>query len=77
MFVMTFCDTINCSFSNKHVSQNTEVVKVSDSVDKLKQIIEDVKWELNEESGNWFGYCLYDGEVEREQYFQITKVDVI
>ena len=84
MYVLTFTDTINCSDSDQHVSEDTEIVAVSKSVKKLKKKVSEcddgssVRWEKLKKG--WFSYVYYDGDediLEEGQYYQITKCEYL
>ena len=41
MYILTFTDKINCSSSNLHVSDDTELVSYNEDLEKLKEYVKE------------------------------------
>lgn len=77
MYVLSFVDEINCSYGPNSVSESIDIISVSDDVNVLIREAEadqgDVRWEENDMNQR-IGYCLYDGEVDNDQFYIIVEV---
>lgn len=76
MYVLSFVDNINCSYGSNSINESVDIISVSDDVNRLKREAEDlgdVLWEEND-MNQVIGRCLYDGEVDNDQFYIIVEV---
>lgn len=76
MFVASYVDLENVSFSNKSINDNVEVVGVNIDLNELKKFCESVDnnfplvWE-QDDFGRWIGKVIWDEEDENDQQFYV------
>lgn len=76
MYVMSFVDNINVSIGPNSVTENVDIISVSDDRASLIQEANadgDVDW-IGNDMEQMIGYALYDGVREEKQYYVIVQV---
>ncbi len=91
MYVLAFVDNINDSFGVTSLDDFHKILRVSDSVAKLKKFVDreydgngiSTKWKKDKNSftgkewNRFVGETFYEGVFEEDQYFVIVKVKEI
>ena len=73
-YVLTLVDTLNDSIGSTSVASGVDIIGVGENKVELKKKVEgEVSWTVNELKQD-IGYCVYDGEIDNDQYYVIVDV---